>query len=317
MTARGAHGAHKPKTAMRTTEQGLGILYESSEWSDFKLAAELSAQGCPVRLIDMERPDAVAAALRCNLLVSRVFASARARGHTRSHQHMTEIIKEAPQHGIDIINPGRAHGFEISKHASTQALTEAGLAVPRVLARSAPAALRAEHLDYPCVIKPDCGGRSTLTAVLHTETEAKHFLACAPADTTFIVEDFIEARAGYLTRIEIVAEHVAHINKRSIAAGGLSSYHVGSTYAPYPDCPDTVRAAAEMAAHALSFELGSFDVIETAEGTPVFIDANAVSNVSEDCDELLGFDLMAEHAAYIAERWRARNVCIPPPSRHT
>ena len=40
----------------------VGVLYESSEWSDFKLAQELAARGLPVRMIDMERPDAVEAA---------------------------------------------------------------------------------------------------------------------------------------------------------------------------------------------------------------------------------------------------------------
>ena len=61
----------------------VGVLYESSEWSDFKLAQEIAARGCPVRMVDMERPDAVGAALACNLLVSRVFASALARGACR------------------------------------------------------------------------------------------------------------------------------------------------------------------------------------------------------------------------------------------
>ena len=59
----------------------VGVLYESSEWSDFKLAQELAARGLPVRMIDMERPDAVEAAFSCRLLVSRVFASALERGH--------------------------------------------------------------------------------------------------------------------------------------------------------------------------------------------------------------------------------------------
>lgn len=282
----------------------VGVLYESSEWSDFKLAQELAARGLPVRMVDMERPDAVEAALTCRLLVSRVFASAFERGHAASHTHMAEVVARAGECGITLINPGRAHAFEVSKRAAAEELARAGIAVPEVYACARPGGVDPARLAYPCIIKPDCGGRSARTAVLHDAAEARAFLATAPVETVFIVESFARARAGYLTRIEVVGGRVAHLHRRSIAANGLSSYHFGSTYEPYDDCPPAVIDAAERAAALLGFELGSFDVIETADA-PVFIDANSVSNVSEDCDELLGYDLMAEYADYIAGRYRA------------
>ena len=108
----------------------VGVLYESSEWSDFKLAAELAAREVPVRMIDMERPDAVEAALACQLLVSRVFASALSRGHRASHVHMAEVVRRAEELGIPLINAGRAHAFEVSKRAATEELARTGIAVP-------------------------------------------------------------------------------------------------------------------------------------------------------------------------------------------
>lgn len=288
----------------------VGVLYESSEWSDFKLAAELAERGLPVRMIDMERPDAVAAARTCDVLVSRVFASALARGHEASHAHMASVISEAATRGARLVNPGRAHAFEISKRAATAELARAGLAVPEVLACDVPARLDPAALGYPCLIKPDCGGRSARTAVLHDEGEARAFLDRAPAEVAFIVEGYVQARAGFVTRIEIVAGRCAHVQKRSIAANGLSSWHFGSTYETYDDCARAVLADAERAAAVLGFELGSFDVIETADAA-VFIDANAVSNTSPDCTEPFGFDLMAEHAAYIARCWEEIRHTMP------
>ena len=281
----------------------VGVLYESSEWSDFKLAQEIAAREVPVRLVDMERPDAVEAALSCQLLVSRVFASARARGHAASHAHMAAVAAEAVRRGVPLVNPARAHAFEVSKRAATEELARAGIAVPAVYACAVPAAVDVASLCFPCVAKPDCGGRSAQTAVLHDAGEARAFFSAMPADTVFIVESFERARAGYLTRVEIVAGRCAHVHRRSIAANGLSSYHFGSTYEPYDACPERVRADAERAAALLGFELGSFDVIETQEA-PCFIDANSVSNVSADCEELLGYDLMAEYAAYLVGRYR-------------
>lgn len=59
----------------------IGILYESDEWSDWKLAHELEALLGPdsVCMIDMEGADPVCQALSCELLVSRVFASSFSR----------------------------------------------------------------------------------------------------------------------------------------------------------------------------------------------------------------------------------------------
>ena len=118
----------------------------------------------------------------------------------------------------------------------------------------------------------------------------------------FVVQEYVEPEFGYVTRIEVVDDELPLIAKRSIGEGGLSSYHAGSTYELYPDCPDGVRDAALRAARALGIGFGSFDVIETRHGA-YFIDANSVSNVSEDCTELFGFDLMRAHARGMARRY--------------
>lgn len=69
------------------------------------------------------------------------------------------------------------------------------------------------------------------------------FLAQAPA-MPFVVQEYVEPDFGYVTRIEVVDDELPLIAKRSIGEGGLSSYHAGSTYELYPDCPDAVRQTA-------------------------------------------------------------------------
>ena len=320
----------------------IGILYESDEWSDHKLARELrnalAKEGCEAsaEMIDMEAPDAIKHALACDLLVSRVFASARFRGHEASLAHMDELVHTATAAGIPMLNRGSAHRFEVSKQASTAALDGAGLTVPQVFACAEAPDIDPAALPYPCIIKPDCGGRTTLTEILRDASQAraflkavllhatkpngghattpdgKHGLALSKASTAnrcptgphskFIVEEYIEPELGFLTRIEIVDGHVALVVKRSVAESGLSGYHVGSAYAPYDDYPPKLVAEAEQAARTLGFDFGSFDVVECSRGA-FFIDANSVSNVSEDCTELLGCDLMALHARAMAKRF--------------
>lgn len=373
----------------------IGILYESSEWSDFKLAAELAARGCDVRMIDLalgagarsaeahgdgrgdERApvdvlgDALLdVALSCDVLVSRIFASAVFRGHEAAHDRMACLAPAAEARGIVLVNPARAHLFEIDKQRATEALAQAGVDVPRIqtCGRLGELLLAVEGggLSYPCIIKPNCGGRTTLTAVARMAAEARAFLeglaaasgvkapaaspaeppaasavACAagstervvplatpaapvglaspfelaplfpiaafaeptpldPASMTFLVEDYLEPERGFVTRVELVDGEVALVVARSVVAGGLSAYHLGSTYELYGDCPQAVRVAALAAGRALGIGFGSFDIIENG-GRAYVIDANSVSNVSPDNTETFGgFDLMAAYADAIA-----------------
>ena len=287
----------------------IGILYESNEWSDWKLGDELRALLDPeeVRMINMEDADALQQAAACDLLISRVFASAAFRGHDRSHAAMDALIALVDEQGIELINPGRAHAFEIDKRLATETLSEAGLSVPDIIASGTPEALLSSHAfdawPYPCIIKPNCGGRTTHTAVLHSIEEATEFLNNAPA-LEFIVENYLVAKGGFLTRIEVVDGSIALVVKRSVAANGLSSYHEGSTYEFYPECPQEVVDDVIKAADILGIQFGSFDVIEAQQGNFI-IDANSVSNVSEDCTELFHLDLMAQYARAIARRHRA------------
>ncbi len=286
----------------------IGVLYESDEWSDHKLAAELqhalaarpSGADWQVRLINMEQPDCLEQALACRMLVSRIFASAQFRGHGASLERMEQLISSAESAGIPLINPGFAHRFEVNKRAATEALARVGLCTPTVYGCGWPEELASAALAFPAVIKPNCGGRTTCTAIVHNAVERDAFLSAAPA-ISFIAEEYIEPEYGFITRAEVVGGAVALVVRRSIAPSGLSAYHLGSTYELYDDVPASLQAEVLTAAQTLGFSFGSFDVIETARGN-FFIDANSVSNVSEDCTETFGMDLMAEYAKAITEQ---------------
>ena len=286
----------------------IGLLYESGEWSDYKLAAELAEAGCDVRMIDMAhlRADAAAeAAGSCDALVSRVFASAVFRGHDAAHEAMRLVCEAAEARGIPMINPTRVHFFEIDKHRATEELARAGVDVPRVQACGLPSGLDPAAWSYPCIIKPNCGGRTTFTAVARTAEEALSFLETAP-QIVFVVEDYIAPERGFITRVELVDGAVALIVKRSVVKGGLSAYHLGSRYELYSECAEEILATAVLAGRALGIGFGSFDIIENG-GRAYVIDANSVSNVSPDNTETFGgFDLMREYAQAIAGKLHDR-----------
>lgn len=281
----------------------IGVLYESGEWSDYKLATELAETGCGVRMIDTAHlglAAAVEAAGKCDLLVSRVFASAVFRGHGAAHETMREVCRMTEETGIPMVNPARAHFFEIDKRQATMEMAREGIDTPLVLAFGMPGELHPSDWDYPCIVKPNCGGRTTCTAVARTEAEAVSFLAAAPA-IEFIVEDYIEPERGFITRVELIDGACALVVKRSVVAGGLSAYHLGSRYELYPECSEHIRTEAESAGRVLDIGFGSFDIIEH-EGRAFVIDANSVSNVSPDNTDMFECDLMFEYAQAIARK---------------
>lgn len=283
------------------------LLYESEEWSTYALQSRIQEQGIPCRLVCMENEIPWEQFSDCDLVLCRVFASAQFRGHERSLRRMPEVIAYLREKQIPMLNPYPAHFYEVSKALSTQVLKEHGLPVPEVyktFQRREGAGPKAVFtgIKYPCVLKPNCGGRTTYTYIIQNEKELEDAFLQIP-DIEMIAEEYIEPVHGFLTRIEVIGGECRLIVKRSVTENGLSAYHLGSKYQNYPDCPRQIREAATQAMRILDIRFGSLDIIESSSRFAI-IDVNAVSNASEDNTETFGFDLMKETAQYIAQQYR-------------
>lgn len=282
---------------------GIGILFESKEWSSYALHENIVKMGVPAKLIDLQADHNEDEILSCELIVNRIFASAVFRGHQESLSRMPGIIEALQSRNIPMINPYEAHFYEINKEQSTLALAAHGFTVPKVYGVFVPAAInQADVIQYPCVIKPNCGGRTHYTYIARNQDELACHMKSAP-DIAFLAEEYIEPEYGYLTRIEVIDRSCKLIVKRSVTENGLSAYHLGSTYTAYSDCNGSIKSAAVRAMDLLQIEAGSMDIIENRNGF-YMIDINSVSNASEDNTEMFHFDLMKETAAYAVQRYR-------------
>ena len=282
----------------------IGILYESKEWSVFALREHIETAGVPVKLIDLQEVLDPAALFSCSLIVNRVFASAVFRGHKKALEQMEGVIELLDGKSIPMINPAEAHYYETSKARTKEALSEKGFAVPVLYGMIDPAGTgESLELKYPCVVKPDCGGRTNYTFIINDQEELTESLKDVP-DVLFIAEEFIPPAYGFVTRIEVIDRECRLAVKRSVTKSGLSAYHLGSGYEIYKDLPVEIRDAAINAMECLHIEVGSLDIIENETGFYI-IDVNSVSNVSEDNTEMFDFDLMANTAAYAVERYYA------------
>ena len=307
-------------------------MYESKEWSSHALRDYVAAMGVEARLIDMQKDVDLDDILSCRLILNRVFASAVFRGHQRALDQAEAVIGLLQKHGVPMINPAEAHYYETSKDRAAKKLAAHGFPVPKVYGvflngqmtdsagaegpeagsdrtgraetersegRAEPGSLK---LEYPCVLKPDCGGRTTWTFIVNNDRELREHMAGAPA-IRFIVEEYVRPEYGYVTRIEVIGGKCRLALKRGVAENGLSAYHLGSDYAAYRDLPGRIEDMAVKAMSLLSIEAGSLDIIENRSGAYI-IDVNSVSNASEDNTEMFGFDLMKETAGYAVQRYR-------------
>ena len=281
----------------------IGILFESKEWSSYAIHEYIVDMGVKARLIDLQEDGNEAEILSCSMILSRIFASAVFRGHQKSLERMPGIIGMLKEKGISMINPCNAHFYEVSKQLSTGTLERHGFTVPKVFGVFSPSQmLKANTIAYPCVVKPDCGGRTNHTYVIRSGGELESCMRGAP-DILFIAEEYIYPEYGYLTRIEVIDRSCKLILKRSVTESGLSAYNLGSTYAAYDDCRAEIKEAAVRAMELLCIEAGSMDIIENETGF-YMIDINSVSNASEDNTEMFGFDLMKETAKYAVKKYR-------------
>ena len=283
----------------------LGLIFDSDEWSNHHLAHLLRGSGIETDLINLEEERVLLPRLqRHSLIVNRLFPSALFRGHPTAFSLARNTLLLARDLGVPLLNPYEAFAYDWSKACTSVALAAQQVPVPRTFAYlHGTAGLGGLDLPLPCVIKPDCGGRSLHTRLLTCAgdlAEAGEDLPPVP----LIAQELIEPGKGFTTRVEIVGGRVVSKMKRLVGEGAISSYHAGSEYQIYPDCPQPLLDAACRALQVLHIEMGSLDVIETTDGEFRIIDVNATSNFSEDNIEMFGYDPIQPMAEHIVTRYR-------------
>ncbi len=280
----------------------IAVLYESDEWSSYKIVDEIKGFGADVTAFNLTEKFDCCVLKDFDLVVSRIFASSVFRSNQYALEQMPNVLDFVIKNNIPMINPPIAHSYEISKALSTSVLDKAGISVPKVYGVfTRTQLLNGGDFDYPLIAKPDCGGRTNSTYILRSEEELKAQMVEAK-ELDYIVEEFNNPQYGYLTRVEVIGDECRLILKRSVNSQGLSGYNVGSVYEFYPEVSDELQTTAVKAMKLLSIETGSMDIIENDSGFYI-IDINSVSNTSEDTIEMFKFDLMKETARYIVGRY--------------
>ncbi len=321
----------------------LGVLYEHPEWF-VPLFAALEGRGIDVVRIDATslrwdpagRPD-------FSLLLNRMSPSAHTRGHAGAIHAAAAFIGWVEAHEVPVVNGSGPYRLELSKAAQLDLLVRLNLPYPRsrVINNSLDAAAAAHGLRFPVIVKPNVGGSGA--GILRFDTAAE--LADAAGrrtidlgiDATALVQEFLPAREGTITRLEFLGGELLYGIDITPPAGhgfNLCPADICRTEEDVPAadlalCPTrpamTIAAAAPRAdmvdagrriARAAGLDICGIEyLVDERDGAPYVYDINALSNFVTDAPRIVGFDPFERFTTYIEGRLAMAGAHIQPARR--
>jgi hypothetical protein len=308
----------------------VAVLYEHPEWFQPLFAA------LEVRGLDVVRVDATslrwdpAEPPEFTLLLNRMSPSSHTRGHGHAIHAAASYIDWVESHGVPVVNGSAAYRLELSKSAQLDLLRRLKIRYPRarVINNAVEAPAGARDLTFPVVVKPNIGGSGAGIQ----RFDSPNALADAARgggldlgiDSTALVQEFLPARGGTMTRLEILDGELLYAIEITPPAGhgfNLCPADICQTgTAPEPAsfevCP--ARPAMAIAAASPAREIAEaglriakaarLDVcgieylIDDRDGHPYIYDINALSNFVTDAPRIVGFDPFERFAEYIGRR---------------
>lgn len=310
----------------------IAVLYEHPQWFQ-PLFAALARRGLDTVAID-------AGALRWDparppvfdLLVNRMSPSAYLRGHGHAIHAALHYVAFIESCSIPVVNGAAAYRLEISKAAQLSLLERLGVPYPRARVINHPSAAVAasEGLRFPIVVKPNIGGSGARIRRFDNRDQLTRAVAGAELDLgiddTALVQEFLPARGGAITRVELLEGQLLYAIRitpptgfgfnlcpadicrdEGEPAGGAvvegacatrPAMDIAATEVPR-DVLDNARAIAAAAGLDVC---GIEYLVDDRSGAPYIYDINALSNFVTDAPRIVGFDPFERFVDYLQAR---------------
>lgn len=309
----------------------IAVYYEHPDW--FRaLFAEMDRRGLPYVRLDASRHryDPTAEETGYALLFNRMSASSYLRGHGNALFYTRDFLAHLERRGVRVINGKDAFAIETSKAMQLSLFNSLGLSFPptRVINHPSEALAAARELSFPVIVKPNIGGRGagivrydTLAAFEHAVEAGRVDLG---VDSTALVQEFVPARGGHITRVETLGgkylyamkvyptgesfnlcpaeicqleDQVAALGEMCLADAPKAGLKV-EAYEPPAEVIETIESIAR-AAH---LDLGGIEyMVDDRTGALLYYDINALSNFVADAVNVVGFDPHARQVDYLEE----------------
>ncbi|WP_345950072.1 hypothetical protein ABDD95_01175 [Mucilaginibacter sp. PAMB04274] len=296
------------------------ISHEHPDW--FKpLFTELEKKGIPYETVN---PTQHFYAIeektpQMSLFFNRMSPSAYLRGGVQGTFYTLNYLKHLEHHGIRVINGYRAFVYETSKALQLMLMEQLGIKYPKSRVINHPSQIEAatEGLRFPLVVKANIGGSGAGIEKFNSMDEVREAIQNNQIDLgidhTALVQEFIPARGGYITRVETLGGKFLY---------GIKVYTTGESFnlCPADICQtttgqDLVRNACALDAPKNGLKVEAYtppaDVIKNIEtlvqqsgidvggieyiiddrdGEVLYYDVNALSNFVADAVNVIGFN---------------------------
>jgi glutathione synthase/RimK-type ligase-like ATP-grasp enzyme len=312
----------------------VAVLYEHPEW--FRpLFATFDRRG-----IDYVEIDAAALSWRpahrpaFDLLVNRMSPSAYLRGHAHAVHAALHYVAYVESWGIPVVNGTAAYSLEISKATQLRLLDRLGLRYPasRVINHAGRALEAAEGLRFPLVVKPNIGGSGARIQRFDSRDALAQAVDAGTIDLgidhTALVQEFLPARGGSITRVELLdGEQLyairitppsgfgfnlcpADICRDGDATPAATTAEVEGLCPTKPamdivatEVPAAVAEATRTIARTAGLDVCGIEfLIDDRDGQACYYDINALSNFVTDAPRIVGFDPFERFVDYLERR---------------
>lgn len=316
---------------MTADAKPMAIYYEHPDW--FRLLfAELDRRRLPHIRVEAGRhqynPDETESGY--SLLFNRMSPSAYLRGNGQGIFYTLNYLEHLERLGTRVINGHEAFRVETSKALQLSLLKSLGLPYPRALVinHASLAVKAAESLRFPIVVKANIGG-SGAGVVRYDSPEVLERAVLAGTidlgiDQTALVQEFIPAREGHITRVETLNGKYLYAIKvfTSGESFNLCPADICQTTAGVElvrlACPiDAPRSglqvegytppievveAIERIVQAARIDVGGVEyIVDDRDGSLLYYDINALSNFVADATRVIGFDPHERLVDFLAE----------------
>ena len=305
---------------MTTTPKPIAIYYEHPDW--FRLLfAELERRSLGYVAIeaDQHHYDPAESESDYSLLFNRMSPSAYLRGHGQGIFYTLAYLEHLERLGTRVINGRKAFAIEISKALQLSLLASLGLPYPRALVINHPSqAIQASYdLRFPIVVKANVGGSGAGVVRYDSKDSLERAVINQTVDLgidqTALVQEFVPARDGHITRVETLGgKYLSAIKvfttgesfnlcpadicqttdgvELARAACPVDAPRTGLKVESY-EPPSEVINAVERIVQTADIDVGGVEyIIDDRDGSLLYYDINALSNFVADAPRVIGFD---------------------------
>ncbi|HEY2569091.1 MAG TPA: hypothetical protein VGI25_07210 [Candidatus Udaeobacter sp.] len=301
------------------TSRPMAIYYEHPDW--FRpLFAELDSRG--INYVKLNASchsfDPASGGTDFSLFFNRVSASAYLRGNGQAIFFTHGYLAYLETLGVRVINGSRAFALEISKARQLQLFDSLGLRFPttRVVNCAEEVLAAGLEIGFPLLVKPNIGGRGAgivrFDSIEQLRTAIDDASLDFGIDQTALVQEFIPARNGHITRLETLGGKFLYAidiftsgqNFNLCPAEICQTQSVSAFLEDRPGdapkvglkveaCtpPHSAIDAVEKIVAVGGIDVGGVEyMVDDRNGRAVVYDINALSNFLADAARLIGFD---------------------------